>query len=148
MSQILQLTRTEGWRQRLFDFLDQHKHQRFAYGEDCVLGFAVGIVKAISGVDPLSVAGEQTYTDLEGARQALSAQGAATIGDLLAKYLPEIPVVRATIGDLGVVETDGDFGDAVCMFDSSGIVVCTTEGQGRLRRTRAVRAFQVGERIE
>lgn len=143
----LTLHRTYGWRARLFSFLDDHKRHPFQYGDggDCVLYFALGVINSITGKDLASEIQIPSYSDLPGALAALESQGVSSIGDLLAKYLPEIHPSLANLGDLGVVESSGDFGQGVCMFDASGLVVCTNEGQGRLRRSRATRAFQVGE---
>lgn len=144
------LVRTHGWRKRLEQYLltTQQDLASFDSGRDCVTGFAVGVINAITEVDFSSQVPE--FHSLEEARKVLDEMGVSSVGDLLRVYLPEIPVSQANVGDLGVIETDLDFGvgQAVCMFDTGGLVVVTKSGQRRAPRSAAARAFKVGERIE
>ena len=67
-----------------------------------------------------------------------------TGGDLVASIFPEIHPDQARIGDLGLIETDGEIGAALCVFDVSSVIVVTEDGQGRAPRETAIRAFKVG----
>lgn len=139
------MTRRDDWRARLAAEMDRQRREPFKWGaHDCALGFASGIVEAITGAD-LARGFRGKYRTAQGAAQILSERGAETLGDLVAQFLPETHPAFARVGDLGVIAADGPIGQALCMFDASGLVVMTDEGHGRRPREDALRAFKVGE---
>lgn len=145
MVERLTLHRRDDWRARLAAEMDRQRRTPFAWGEhDCAIGFAAEIVKAITGKD-LARGYRGKYRTPAGAARLLRNAGAATLGDFISGFLPEIPPSFAQVGDLGVVAADGPVGQALCMFDASGLIVMTEEGHGRRPREHAVRAFRVGE---
>lgn len=139
------LRRLDDWRARLSAEMDRQRREPFAWGsQDCVLGFGSGIVQALTGVD-LARGFRGKYRTPAGAAKILADSGAASLGDFVAGFLPEIAPAFANVGDLGVIPADGPIGEALCMFDASGLVVLTDEGHGRRPRQDAIRAFRVGE---
>lgn len=139
------LRRLDDWRARLAAEMDRQRRTPFAWGEhDCALGFATGIVEAITGVD-LARGFRGKYRGPKAALGILADHGVETLGDFMAQFLPEIHPAFAQVGDLGVIAADGPIPDAACMFDASGLVVMTPEGHGRRPRHDALRAFRVGE---
>lgn len=139
-----QLTRLENWRARLAAEMDRQRRTPFAWGkQDCAIGFAAGIVQALTGAD-LARGYRSTYSSPRGAARVLAGADAASLGDFAATLLPEIHPAFADVGDLGVIEADGPIGQALCMVDASGLVVMTEQGHGRRPRGDLVRAFKVG----
>lgn len=137
--------RLDDWRARLAAEMDRQRREAFAWGEhDCVIGFGAEIVRAITGRD-LAAGYRDKYRTPAQAAQIIKDSGAETLGDFVAGFLPEIPPAFAQVGDLGVVEADGPIGEAICMFDASGLIVLTEAGHGRRPREDAIRAFRVGE---
>jgi len=140
-----QLFRLDDWRARLAAEMDRQRRDAFAWGRhDCAIGFAAGIVEALTGVD-LAQDYRGRYRTQAGALRPLRDSGAAGLGDFAATMLPEIHPSRARVGDLGIIAAPGVIGEAFCMFDASGIAVMTEVGHGRRPREDAIRAFMVGE---
>ncbi|WP_411838567.1 DUF6950 family protein [Paracoccus sp. ME4] len=138
------LTRRDDWRARLAAEMDRQRRTPFAWGrQDCAIGFAATIVEALTGVD-LAGGYRGRYAGPRAAAKILADAGAATLADFAAQQLPEIHPSRADLGDIGVIEADGPFGQAFCMVDASGLVVMTPEGHGRRPRADMIRAFKVG----
>lgn len=139
------MIRRDDWRARLAAEMDRQRREPFKWGShDCALGFASGIVEAITGAD-LARGFRGKYRTPQEAAKILSEHDAATLGDLVSQFLPEVHPAFARVGDIGVIEADGPVGQAMCMFDASGLVVMTDEGHGRRPRGDALRAFKVGE---
>lgn len=139
------LHRLDDWRARLAAEMDRQRRAPFRWGShDCALGFATGIVEAITGAD-LARGYRGTYRTPGAAAQIIADSGADSLGDFVAQHLPEIHPAFAQVGDLGVIEADGPIGQALCMFDASGLIVMTDDGHGRRPRADALRAFRVGE---
>lgn len=140
------LHRLDDWRARLAAEMDRQRRDPFAWGtQDCAIGLACGVVLAITGVD-LGALYRGKYTTKAGALKVMRASGAADLADFAALHLPEhIHPSRASVGDIGVIPSDGPFGQALAMIDASGVVVMTEEGHGRRPRADVIRAFRVGE---
>lgn len=139
------LHRLDDWRARLAAEMDRQRREPFRWGDhDCVLGFASGIVQALTGAD-LARGYRGKYRTPREALQVIAASGADSLGDFLAQFLPEILPPFAQLGDLGLIEGEGPVGQSTCMFDASGLVVMTEAGHGHRPRADAIRAFRVGE---
>lgn len=138
------LTRLDDWRARLAAEMDRQRRMPFEWGkQDCAIGFAAGIVQALTGED-LARGYRSKYASPRGAAKLLAEAGAESLGDFAANLLPEIHPAFANVGDLGVIEADGPIGQALCMVDASGLVVMTEQGHGRRPRGDLIRAFKVG----
>ena len=150
-----ELRRLDDWRARLAAEMDRQRRDPFAWGKhDCAIGFAAGIVEALTGVD-MARGYRGKYASPRGALKLLKDDGADTLGDFAAKFLPEGEPVFAQLGDIGIVASDGPVGEAFCMVDVSRLVVMTDNGHGSHPRYEYVdghlkdnllRAFQVGQR--
>lgn len=139
------LRRLDDWRARLAAEMDRQRRVPFAWGQqDCAIGFACGIVRAITGAD-LARGHRGKYRSAGDALKVLRGSGAQTLGDFVGLYLPEVHPAFARVGDLGVIAAEGPIGQAFCMVDASGLIVMTEEGHGRRPRTDMIRAFRVGE---
>lgn len=139
------MKRLDNWRARLSDEMDRQRTAPFDWGtHDCGLGFAGGIVLALTGED-VAAPYRGRYTTMIGAARLLKKEGCETVGDLLARHFAEIDPAQASIGDLGVVETPDALGQGICMVDASSLVVMTESGHGRKARFEMIRAFRVGE---
>tara|TARA_B000000460_G_scaffold249681_1_gene232616 strand:- start:5686 stop:6105 length:420 start_codon:yes stop_codon:yes gene_type:complete len=139
------MKRLENWRARLSDEMDRQRLTPFAWGgHDCGLGFAGGIVLALTGED-VAEPYRGRYTTMIGAARLLKSEGCDTVGDMLAKHFREIDPAQASVGDLGIVGTPDALGQGICMVDASSLVVMTESGHGRKARSEMIRAFRVGE---
>lgn len=140
----MDLYRRDDWRGRLADEMDRQRRNKFIWGHhDCAIGFAAGIIEAITGVD-LAAEFRGSYETPREALRILDDKGVRTLGDFAALYLPEIHPVQANVGDLCVVKSDGPFGEGLGMVDASVLVVLTPEGHGHRPRSDMTRAFKVG----
>lgn len=123
--------------------MDRGRRDPFAWGSnDCALGLACSAVEAITGRDLRE--GWGGYTTAAGALLALRRAGYETLGDAVAEFLPEIHPAMARVGDIGLIETGGEIGAGLCVFDGGTVIVLTESGQGRAPRSNAARAFRVG----
>lgn len=139
------LTRRDDWRARLAAEMDRQRRDPFVWGrQDCAIGFAAGIVEAITGVD-LARGYRGKYASPKGAIKLLRDSGAETLADFAALHLPECPPAFARLGDLGIVASDGPVGQAICMVDASTLVLQGPDGHHRAPREKMIRAFRVGE---
>lgn len=139
------MKRLDDWRGRLAAEMDRQRRDPFVWGDhDCAIGFACGIVFALTGED-LAAPYRGRYRTATGALRLLKDVGAESLGDFVAQHFEEIHPSQARVGDLGVVPSDGPISEAICMFDASGVVVMTEQGHGRLPRDAAFRAFRVGD---
>lgn len=139
------LHRLDDWRARLAAEMDRQRRDPFRWGQhDCAIGFAAGIVEALTGAD-LARGYRGKYRSQAGALRLLREAGAADLGDFAAQLLPEVHPAFARVGDIGVIAAPGVIGQAFCMLDASGIVVMTEAGHGRRPREDVIRAFRVGE---
>lgn len=142
---MLQLTRRDNWRSRYAEFMDLTRRVPFAWGEaDCAEGFAFGAVEAITGHD-MGAEFRGTYSNEEEAASVLKAKGVKNLADLIGLYLPEQHPSEARNGDIGFIPDKGPLGGSLCLFDSTGVFVKTSDGHGMRPRQDATRSFRVGE---
>lgn len=144
---MLKLKRKELWMSAFAEEVDRQRHNPFVWGEnDCWTGLLVGIVKALTGHTIKENQG--SYSNEQEAYEGLKASGFDNLGDAVATLLPEIHPSQADVGDVGFVPADNLLGGVLCIFDVGHLIVMTDEeagsGHGRLRRSRATRAFKIG----
>ena len=133
--------RLPDWPLRLVAYVTAQARRPFAPGDhDCAL-FVAGAVAAMTGEDPAEgVKGR--YTTVKGGLRVLRAAGFADHVAAVAARCPEIPVLRAGVGDIAVV--DGDDGlPALGIVQGEAIYVLHPTGLALLPLTRARRAFRV-----
>lgn len=141
---VQRLIRLPDWRARFAAAMDHQRLTAFTWGQqDCVLGLAAGAVLALTGTD-LTAGWRGRYRSERGARRVLQNAGFASLSDAIVAHLPEVHPDMADIGDLAVVAAEGPLGMAVAIFDTSGLIVMTEQGHGRLPRECARRAFKIG----
>lgn len=137
------MKRLPDWRARFADEMDRQRRMAFRWGRhDCALGLACGAVLALSGVDLRRDLGG--YRTPAGALRLLRRLGHATLADAVAAHLPEIHPCRAGVGDIGIIAAEGEIGQALCVVDTSGLIVLTEAGHGRRPRADMIRTFKVG----
>lgn len=139
------ISRLDNWRQRYAAEMDRQRQLPFRWGtHDCFLGMVTGAVDALTGAD-LGRGFRGRYKSERKAAAVLAEDGFASLADLMASLLPEIPPAFARVGDVGVLKSEGeDVGEALCLVDASGVIVMTAEGHGRRPREDMIRAFKVG----
>lgn len=138
------LHRLDDWRARLAAEMDRQRRDPFAWGKhDCAIGFAAGIVEALTGVD-LAKGYRGKYSSPRGALKILSEAGADSLSAFVGQRLPQVHPAFANVGDIGIVVADGPLDEALCMIDASGLVVMTEQGHGHRPRADLIRAFKVG----
>lgn len=141
---MIELHRLDDWHARLAAETDRQRRDPFAWGtHDCAIGFAAGIIEALTGVD-LAKDYRGKYKTPRGAMKVLRDAGADSLGSFVALHLPPVKISRADVGDIGIVASDGPLGEALAMIDASGLVVMTEHGHGRRPRGDLIRAFKVG----
>lgn len=139
-----ELRRLDDWRARLAAEMDRQRRDPFAWGKhDCAIGFAAGIVEALTGVD-MARGYRGKYASPRGALKLLKDEGADSLSAFVAARLPGVLPAFANVGDIGVVASDGPLAEALCMIDASGLVVMTEQGHGRRPRGDLITAFKVG----
>lgn len=138
------LIRHAKWRADLAAEMDRQRKEPFEWGKnDCLIGLAIGVIRALTGEDWSSKV-DIKYKTAAGAQRALLKHGYKNLTELLRDHLPEAHPVNADIGDLVIVEVDGYAMQALGVMDFSGIIVLTPNGHGRLPREQAETAFKVG----
>ena len=142
--EMITLKRLPRWRAAFEAEADRLRFQPFVWGQnDCALGLAGNLVQTLTGVDMVAPWRGQ-YDSPGAALRLLRAEGAASLGDMVARMLPEIPPARARIGDLGAIATDDQFGHALCLVDYERVIGLTDAGFAFLDRGLMVRAFKIG----
>ena len=107
------LKRTKGWEDRFTSLVQSRLREPFAWGgQDCCL-WAADCVQALTGIDPAESLRGTYSTALEAARivtelGGLEAIVTAALGEPLGGPL------FASVGDIGIVETNGRQSLAVC----------------------------------
>lgn len=142
---VQELKRAQDWHARLAAEMDRQRREPFVWGaQDCALGLASGAVFAMTGVD-LGAALRGRYDTAAGASEVLAAAGYSSLGDAVADVLPEHDnLLAARAGDIGLVRSGGNIGEALCIVDVSSLIVMTKTGHGRRPREDMLRAFRVG----
>lgn len=135
------MRRVRGWEQALAAATRAAMAKRHAWGShDCAL-FAADCVRVVTGID-LAEGFRGAYSDEEGARRQLAELGCADVGDLAARYLPEIDPPMARRGD--VVMIPGKFGSFLAVVDGRTAVGPAARGLTHSPLGLAVRAWGVG----
>jgi len=106
---------------------------------DCAL-FAAGAVAAMTGRDYAADLRGQ-YRTIEDGKALLQEQGFGDHVALAASLFAEIPPLMAQIGDLAVVEEDGE--QALGVVQGACIYVLRLDGLGTRPLTAATKAFRV-----
>jgi len=135
------MKRIKGWEQALPAATRAAMARRHAWGShDCAL-FAADCVQAMTGED-LAAEFRGTYKDEAGARRTLAALGCADVGDLAARYLPEISPPEARRGDVVMIE--GKYGPFLAIVDGRTAVGPSRRGLEHAPVTSARRGWRVG----
>lgn len=133
------MRRLVDWRARLTAYLAQVSGKSFRPGRhDCAL-FVAGAVEAMTGVD--HARGWRGYRSLATGQKKLEARGFADHIALIANILPEVSPIMAQVGDLAVVESDGD--QALGIVQGAYVYVLRPDGAGLVLLTDVTRAFRV-----
>lgn len=142
---VQSLKRLPDWRARFAREMDRQRRLPFSWeaGHDCTLGLAAGAVIALTGVD-LAAEWRDRFATPSAALAEMRSRGFGSIGDMLATMLPEIHPDAARIGDIGTIPGEGETGQALCVVDTSALIVMTARGHGRAPRELMLRAFKVG----
>ncbi|WP_273688470.1 DUF6950 family protein [Ketogulonicigenium vulgare] len=136
------LARLPDWRARLSHALDIQRDHPFEWGRhDCGLGLAAGAVEAITGADLRPA--WANYKTPTGALRVLRKAGYESLGDAMAALLPEAHPAFAQIGDLALLDGEGQIG-ALGVIDISSVIVLDKTGHARVPRDQIKRAFKVG----
>lgn len=135
------MNRKTDWRKELVAYLSSVNRADFKAGQhDCAL-FAAGAVKVMTGED-LAKGWRGKYRSLKRGRELLKQNGFADHIELAASLLEEVPPIMAQVGDIAVVEENGE--RALGVVQGAWIWVVRVEsGLGRLTLTDAKRAFRV-----
>ncbi|MCQ0987553.1 DUF6950 family protein [Jiella marina] len=138
------MARLPDWPARLHAFIDTVKRREHHYGEfDCALGFASGLVDALTGEDPAAPY-RGRYTTAVGAVRVMRNEGYQTLADLAGSHLREIHVSEAMLGDLAAVPDESPFGFALGIVNGERLMVLREDGLGSRDLFSATRAFRVG----
>lgn len=140
---MMVLHRLPGWRSALFQAIEVHRRQPFAYGShDCCI-LAADAVLAMTGVD-FAVPFRGTYSDAASALDRLQEEGYEDQVALAVANFPEVPIAQARVGDLAAVPADG-WTMALGIVTGPMITVLAPAGIGTVPLVAdANRAFRVG----
>lgn len=126
------------WRARLARYVTLQAQARFRPGRhDCAL-FAVDAVREMTGVDIGE--GLRGYRSLAEGWQGLAAAGFGSLGELFAARLREVEPHLAQVGDVVILEENGE--EACGVVQGPFIYVLRLDGLGLVPVSRARRAFR------
>ncbi len=132
--------RLPNWRSALRDYVEDVARKPFRYGtHDCAL-FVAGAVKAMTGVDHARGWRSQ-YRSLAKGRKLLAEQGHQDHVAMVASLFAEIPVLRAQVGDIAVL--DGDGGDTLGVVQEPYVWAVDPHGLRSVPLIQAKKAFRV-----
>lgn len=132
--------RLPNWRSALRDYVEDVARKPFRYGtHDCAL-FVAGAVKAMTGVDHARGWRSQ-YRSLAKGRKLLAEQGHQDHVAMVASLFAEIPVLRAQVGDIAVL--DGDGGDTLGVVQGPYVWAVDPHGLRSVPLIKAKKAFRV-----
>lgn len=132
--------RLPNWRSALRDYVEDVARKPFRYGtHDCAL-FVAGAVRAMTGVDHARGWRSQ-YRSLAKGQKLLAAKGHQDHVALVASLFEEIPVLRAQVGDIAVL--DGDGGEALGVVQGPYVWAADPHGLRSVPLIQAKRAFRV-----
>lgn len=147
MTAVPKLQRLPDWNSRLVASIEEVRRLPLDWGtSDCGLDWAGRAVLAITGVNPAADL-KPRYSTPKGALAFIKRQKVDNLGDLVARYLPEIHPSRAILGDIAAVRTDDAFGYALGIVNGATILVRGELGVRVIELLGADRAFAVGERL-
>lgn len=133
--------RQKGWERRLLEIVEHHRAQPFAWGVSDCFTLPLDAVIALTGRDPAP--GLHDYDSRASAARRLAEQGWQSVADAFAAHLPEVPVVFAQRGDVGVIEDPKTKTLCGAVFLAAGVAGKTEDGVRVFPRDRVVRAFKV-----
>ncbi len=111
----------------------------FAPGQMDCANFAHGWFLTLGGADVRARLSFE-YSSLGEGKRLLAQRGFACLGDLAASVMPEIAVADAVLGDIALVEVDGDL--ALGILSGSQVHVLTLNGLGAISASYARRGFR------
>ena len=136
------MTRRPDAAARLSDYLIAVHDRRVDWRVWHCLAFASGAVAAVTGAplwaDPVAIDGGHD------AARRLRAAGFRTVADAVAAVLPEVPRLRAGVGDVVEIVPASGVG-ALGIYCGGLVYVCGRGGVGVCGLDRAGRIFGVGE---
>lgn len=133
--------RIRGWEQALAAHTRSHMRTLYQWGRhDCAL-FAASCVAVITGHD-FAESYRGGYSDEDGARRVLASIGCDNVGDLAARYLPEISPAEARRGDIVMIE--GTSGLFLAVVDGRTAIGPAARGLTHTPMDLALRAWAVG----
>jgi hypothetical protein len=137
------MKRITGWRSALHRTIEAHRRLPFAWdtGTDCAM-FPADCVLAMTGED-LAAAFRGRYRTAAGAFRALKKAGHDDLASLVGSFLEEIPVMKASAGDIAALNTDDEFGCSLGVVVGETVAVRTPKGIGALHLNQMHRAFRV-----
>lgn len=129
------------WRKHLVAYVSSINRAEFKPGQhDCAL-FAAGAVKAMTG-ENLAKSWQGKYRSLKRGKELLKERGFEDHIALAASFFEEVPALMAQVGDIAVIEEDGE--QALGVVQGAYIWVVRAEsGLGRVFLSQAKRAFRV-----
>jgi hypothetical protein len=141
---MMELTRLPDWRHRFAEQVDELRRIPFDWdGNDCVVGLAGNMVKALTGTDCVEPY-RGKYSTAAGALKVVRSAGFENLGDMVASMLPEIHPSAAHVGDIAAIPMDSPFGFALGVVNGERIFVLMPDGVGTVDLLDATRAFRVG----
>lgn len=141
------LKRLPDWHSRLIRAVEDVRRDPLVWGaSDCGMDWAGRAVEAVTGINPAAGL-KPRYSTAKGALAFMRRQKVDNLGDLVARYLPEIHPSRAALGDIAAIKTDDAFGYALGIVNGATIMVRGETGVRVIDLLNADRAFAVGERL-
>lgn len=141
---MIEVKRIELWRGPFEEAIDAMRREPFSWnGNDCAVGLASRLTKALTGVDLAEEHRGRYTTELE-ALAYLSSLGFDDLADAAATFLPEIAVAETRIGDIVAIPVDAPFKHALGVVNGERVFVLNERGMATVGLLKATRAFKVG----
>lgn len=143
---MLELKRKTGWLTAYHDVIEDIRRQPFDWSaHECASGLAARVVEAITGHD-FAADYRGQYHDAASAWRVLRNAGFQSLAELVSSCLPEYDhPSQAHIGDIAAIADDSLFGYVLGVVNGEAIAVLGMAGLGFVDRSRAVRAWRVGD---
>lgn len=140
------LIRKPGWIAAYHDVIEDIRRTPFDWSaHECATGLAARVVEAITGHD-FAAEYRGRYTTAAGAYRVMRHAGFENLADLAASCLPEYEhPSQAHIGDIVAIEDSSIFTFVLGVVSGERIHALSEAGLGTVDRSKAVRAFRVGE---
>ena len=123
----------------LRNYLAEPHPRHLHYGRHDCLTFVTAWLQRATGRDLLE---GQRYTSLRDGQQKLAAHGLGDHIDLLARALPEIPVLQGRAGDIAVLPGDRRPALGIVAPGGEHVAALTPRGRALMPLTRATRMFR------